>query len=599
MSADQSEHVEEQDVVEYRPLRIWPALILLAVLAAARFLPSRIDDLSITVLMTAFFSMLGSQSLLVLWWLLASRATWRERLVGVAGLAILGVVTLQVVHESMIGPGMMMVVFPACLAAFSLGAILLSQQPTFRRTIVALVLAACALSVTSLLRNDGMWGDFALDLHWRFTPSSEDQLVADSQTGDPANLQRFETPEVEAALAAPDWPAFRGPQRDGRQRGSQLATDWSTQPPEQLWKIAVGPGWSSFVVAGNLLYTQEQRGPQEAVVCYDANTGDQLWIQQYESRFSDPLGGPGPRATPTLADGALYVMGGEGLLARLDPKSGDILWQQDLRDVAAREPPTWGFSSSPLVVGNSVIVYAGGAGDRGTLAFDTETGELRWSAPAGDHAYCSPQLNNISGTDYVVVLSNAGLDLLDPNSGDARFNYDWQIENYRALQPQVFASSDLLVPSGLDIGIRRLTITSEDGNLAANDLWTTRHLDPDFNDFVVHDGHAYGFDGLVFACIDLEKGKRQWKRGRYGKGQVLLLEDSGLLLVISEFGEIVLLRASPEKHEELAKVPALEGRTWNHPVLVGDRLYIRNSQEAACYRLPLAAEQGADSMAAG
>ncbi len=483
----------------------------------------------------------------------------------------------------------MIVTVPMGTAAFALGAVLCSRMLTFRRTLIAVLLAIAGFGFSTLLRSDGMWGDFALGLHWRWLPSPEEQMLASKRTQTPVTLEELTTADIDQALANPEWPAFRGSDRASRQTGTQLALDWDTNGPEELWRIAVGPAWSSFAVAGNLLFTQEQRGKMETVVCYDANSGRQVWAHQFESRFDDPMGGPGPRGTPTLAGGALYALGAEGFVMRLDPKTGEVVWQQDLREVADRQPPMWGFSSSPLVVDSVVIVYAGGKGNKGTLAFDVESGNLCWSAAAGDHSYSSPQLGRLANKTYVLMLTNTGLDVLDPATGEARLGYEWKHEGYRSLQPQVVDGDSVLMPTGMGTGTRRIRVTNNDDELSVEELWTSRDMKPDFNDFVVYQGHAYGFDNAIFACIDLETGARMWKGGRYGKGQVLLLEDSGALLVVSEKGELVLLKADSSKHTELAKLKVLEGKTWNHPVVVGDRLYIRNAQEAACYRLPLAA----------
>ena len=146
----------------------------------------------------------------------------------------------------------------------------------------------------------------------------------------------------------------------------------------------------------------------------------------------------------------------------------------------------------------------------------------------------------------------------------------------------------IVLATGLGSGTRRLGVSKRADGLAAEEQWTSRRLKPDFNDFVVFEGHAYGFDDSIFTSVDLENGERNWKKGRYGKGQVLLLKNSRLLLVVTERGEVVLLDADPSAHTELARFQALEGKTWNHPVVVGDRLYIRNAEEAACYELPLA-----------
>ncbi len=361
----------------------------------------------------------------------------------------------------------------------------------------------------------------------------------------------------------------------------------ATQGKNFAVNIDVGPGWSSFSVAGKLLFTQEQRGTKETVACYAADTGREVWTQQIESRFDDTLGGPGPRATPTIADGSLFVMGATGHLMRLDPKTGHIVWQTDLRKVAGRKPPMWGFCSSPLVTEKSVIVHAGGKGDKGTLAFDVTTGELNWSAPSGDHSYSSPQLSTIAGESLVLMLSNNGIELLDPQTGAIRLKYEWKTDNYRDLQPQVIDGDRILLPTGMGTGTRCFHVTKEGEKLSTNDLWTSRDLKPDFNDLVVYKGHAFGFDSAIFTCIDLATGERKWKGGRYGKGQVLLLEESGLLLVAGEYGDVILVKADPASLTELGRFQAIEGKTWNHPVVTDDRLYIRNAQQAACYRLPL------------
>jgi hypothetical protein len=140
----------------------------------------------------------------------------------------------------------------------------------------------------------------------------------------------------------------------------------------------------------------------------------------------------------------------------------------------------------------------------------------------------------------------------------------------------------------MNAGTRAIRISRTSGQLTAQELWTSRNLKPDFTDIVTYQGHAYGIDGGIFTCIDLKTGDRKWKGGRYGKGQVLLLETSGLLLIAAEDGRVVLVRADPGAHAEVASFNGIEGKTWNHPVVVGDRLYLRNSQQAACFQLPLA-----------
>jgi outer membrane protein assembly factor BamB len=336
-----------------------------------------------------------------------------------------------------------------------------------------------------------------------------------------------------------------------------------------------------------MLFTQEQRGPKEAVVCYDADSGKEIWKTEIDARLEDPMGGPGPRATPTLANSALFVSGSTGALLRLDPITGAIIWKKECTQVADSKTPMWGFSDSPLIVGQTVIVYGAGSGEKGLLAFDIASGELRWSAPCPGDSYGSPQLNRILDEDSVVMLTKSGVLLLDPVNGKTRLNYDWPIPQYRALQPHVIGNDTILLPTGLNMGTRAIRLKKINGQYSAEELWTSRQLKPDFVDLVTFQGHAYGNDGGILACIDLKTGERKWKGGRYGKGQILLLENSALLLILSEQGQAVLVAADPSEHKEIASIQALEGKTWNHPVVINARLYVRNSQEAAAFKLPL------------
>jgi len=454
-----------------------------------------------------------------------------------------------------------------------------------------LLLAAAGFGFSVLLRNDGMNGEYQLTLHWRWAPTAEEQMLAARTTSGAAPKPSMPS---NLALANPEWPGFRGADRSDSCHGPMIATNWSEHRPRQLWKVPVGPGWSSFAVAGNLLFTQEQRGPMETVVCYDAATGREIWNHQYEARLEDPMGGPGPRATPTLANGGLFVTGATGMFLRLNLATGDVVWQKDLKEVASRQAPMWGFAGSPLVIGSNAIVWAGGKDGKGLLAFDVETGALRWSAATGDHTYASPQLNTIAGEELVLMLSNDGLVLVEPATGKVRLNYEWKFSGYRALQPRVVGDDTVLLGTPMNIGTRAIHITKVNGELVAEELWTSRNLKPDFSDMVTYQGYIYGNDGGFLTCLDLKTGDRIWKGGRYGKGQLLLLENAGLLLVTAEDGQVHLVRADAKAFVEVDSFKALEGKTWNHPVVVGDKLYVRNAQEAAGFQLSIgkAAEAG-------
>ena len=572
---------------QFRPLRVWPAFVLALLMIGARFGPDISEEGAAKYWMVAVFGPLLGCLLLLIWWLAASRATWRERLFGFLGLVASAAIAISLAHPTMRGAATTYFTLPIGFFLFALTAALVKKSPPAIRSGTAVLLAFAGFSLSMLLRNDGMTGDYKFSFHSRWKQTVEDAMLAAQKPPTPKPTAQIDRNSLTNSLAHPEWPEFRGSDRAGRSLAPSISTNWNEHPPKLLWKIPVGPGWSSLAVAGRMLFTQDQRGPKETVLCYDADSGREIWKTEIDGRLDDPMGGPGPRATPTLANGALYVVSSTGAFLRLNPVTGEIVWKKDLTQVAGSKVPMWGFSSSPLVLGPVVVVYGGGAGEKGLLAFETASGDLRWSVPCPVNSYGSPQVNNILGEDSILMLSSSGLVLLDPANGKTRLDYEWKIAQFRAVQPHVVGSDTILLPTGMNMGTRAIRIKKSNGQYAAEELWTSRQLKPDFVDLVTYHGHAYGNDGGILTCIDLQTGERKWKGGRYGKGQILLLENSGLLLILSEQGQVVLVAADPNEHRELASFQALEGKTWNHPVLVGDRLYVRNSQEAAAYRVQL------------
>jgi outer membrane protein assembly factor BamB len=238
-----------------------------------------------------------------------------------------------------------------------------------------------------------------------------------------------------------------------------------------------------------------------------------------------------------------------------------------------------------LVVDDIVIVAASGT----LAAYDLATGKPRWVGPHRGGTYSSPQLATIDGVAQILLLSPPGATSVAPADGALLWEYSWQ--GGAIIQPALTAEGDVLVNAmgaAGGIGTRRLAVAHGPSGWTVQERWTSTGLKPYFNDFVVHKGHAFGFDGSILACIDLQDGKRTWKGGRYGNGQLVLLTDQDVLLVLSEEGELALVSATPDQFTELARFPGLEGKTWNHPALVGDVLLVRNGQEMAAFRLSLA-----------
>jgi len=564
---------------EQPSLRVWPGVAIVVLQWLARFV---VPIFAPGALAFSVLSGLAGGLAVLVWWVFFSRAPWSERLGAVVLMVAALVATSSLIDVSILtgGQGLMFPIFavPTMSLAFVVWAVATRHLPTGQRraALGATVLLVCG--AWTLVRIDGITGDFNADFAWRWAETHEERLLAaaDDEPGRP--------PLVSAAAdTGVGWPGFRGPERDGVVRGVRIDTDWSTNPPVELWRRPIGPGWSSFAVRGDLLFTQEQRGDDEVVAAYDATTGAPVWRHRDEARFWESHGGAGPRATPTLRGDRVYTFGATGILNALDAADGTVVWSRNVASDTGAQIPGWGFAGSPLIVGDVVVVAASGQ----IAAYDIVTGESRWSGPAGGYGYSSPHLLTIDGVAQVVLMSAAGASSFAPADGAQLWEHAWP-PGARIVQPAMTADGDLLISGGEGTGMRRIAVARGAGAWTVEERWTSIRLKPYFSDFVVHEGHAYGFDGSILACIDVRDGQRKWKGGRYGQGQLVLLPDQDVLLVITEEGDLALVSATPEGYSELATVAALNGKTWNHPVLAGDLLLVRNAEEMVAFRLKLA-----------
>jgi len=612
---------------------LWPGVAAAVLLCLLRFVaPIAVPDLALY----GFIGAIGCALVIVLWWLLFSRAPWIERVGALALMAIAMYATSRVVHISirtaMMGnmlPVYSIFVLPPALVLWAAATHRLSDG-TRRLWLIVTICVTCG--AFTLLRTDGVKG-FGSQLTWRWSKTAEQRLLArtvDERVNSPlpppvvsptptsspdaaeAPLASptSDKPAADATLAAPvgrsahsigngtetppastvtkpaEWPGFRGPGRDGIVHGVRLNTDWASSPPVPLWHRPIGPGWSSFAVSGDLFYTQEQRGEDEIVACYRVASGELVWRHRDKVRFWESNGGAGPRATPTLSNGRVYAFGATGTLNALDAGTGALVWSRDVAADADKKVPMWGFASSPLVIGDLVVIAASGK----LVAYDVASGKPRWFGPDLPGSYSSPHRATIDGIDQVLLLTAAGATSVAPADGKVLWEHAWP-EGTTIVQPAMTADGDVLINSLTatgGLGIRRLGVAHGAGGWTVTERWTSTGLKPYFNDFVVHNGHAYGFDGSILSCIDLQDGKRKWKGGRYGDGQLVLLPDQDLLLVVSEEGDLALVKATPDQFTEVARVKAIDGKTWNHPVLVRDFLLVRNGEEMAAFRLSLA-----------
>lgn len=579
MSAD----VETPDAGRW-PVRVWPGVLIVLAVAGLLVVPG----LVVPKTMVHFVAFFGGPALgavaLVVWWTFAARVRGRDRWLYPVLLFVPAVLLAASAYRKS----------PEAVAAFALPAVMagwvgwLVVTPRLdglgRRVGLALVLIG-AWGVIGLTRLDGLDGDLIPAVSWRWQPTAEDQFLAEK-----AGTRGAPAAGAEPVVVGPgDWPGFRGPDRDGRLAGVTIPTDWAAKPPELVWKHRVGPGWGSFAAVGGRLFTQEQRGADEAVVCYAADTGDEVWEARRAGRFEESIGGPGPRATPTVHAGRVYAQGAAGTLVCLDAATGNAVWAADLTAApVGGKVPQWGYASSPLVVDGVVVVYAGGPGGKGTAAYRADTGALAWAAGNAAHGYSSAHLATLGGERQVLMVSDFGVESFAPADGRVLWSHNWHVPGMnRVTQPVVLSDTDVLVCTGVgpQQGARRLRVTKAADGWDVKTLWTSRDLKPYYNDAVVYQDHLYGFDDSRLCCLDLATGEKLWQHGGYKHGQVLLLADQGVLLVQAEFDRVALVRATPDDFAELATFPTLPGKTWNHPVVAGGRLYVRNGERAAAYRL--------------
>ncbi len=525
--------------------RWWPAVAILCLATAAEVaLWIYFSDNIMQQVLSSWMVVLGASALLGLWWLFFSRLPWRTKFLGLASVAGIGLVFL------------------------------------------------------GLFRYEGLGGDFKPIFKSRFEKTTEEKVA--ELTPEAAKRIASQTADegAEKLVATErDWPGFRGPYRDGIARGEEVRSDWHEHPPKAVWRRPVGPAWSSFALVGDFLFTQEQRGDSEAVVAYRPDTGEEIWVHTNPGRHETFLGGIGPRATPTFHDSRLYVLGATGTLDCLEPTTGKVIWSRQIAEDAGTEQLEFGFSGSPLVVDDKVIVNPGknvptggdpsmydGSPPGAVIAYDRLTGDIVWKTGMRQAGYGAPRLEIVDGEPQILIFKAWGLSGHDPATG--RELWWWEFINpygTNAVQPILTASGDIYI-STESTGSALLHVSRQ------ADAWTVepRWVRPNkmrlrFNGGVLQDNHVYGLDGGILSAFELGEGKRAWKKGRYRFGQILMLED--FLLVLAENGDVALVRVSPVSMTEVGRFHAIDGRCWNHPVVRNGLLYVRSDEEMACYDL--------------
>ena len=410
--------------------------------------------------------------------------------------------------------------------------------------------------------------------------------ASDARKGDVAPTTADSTPPATPAadLAAPYWTDFRGPNRDGEYREQPLIEEWPAGGLTPLWKQPAGGGYASFVVARGRAFTIEQRGHQEVVAAYDARTGRELWTNTWPTEFRESMGGDGPRATPTWAGGRVYALGAMGELRSLDEASGHTVWRTNILTDSGGRNLDWGMAAAPLIVDDIVVVLPGGPNGQSVAGYDRATGKRVWSALGDQQGYASPMLVTLKGVRQILVFSATRLMGLAPGDGNVLWEYPFPTYNgINAAQPLVIGDNRIFLSASYGAGAAVIELTGGASGFSVREVWRNNRMKNRFSGSVLRDGIIYGLDESILAAIDAVTGELKWKGGRYGYGQVLLAGRN--LIVLTEDGDLALVRATPERHEEIARFSVLEGKTWNVPALAGGYLLVRNLAEMAAFDL--------------
>lgn len=411
--------------------------------------------------------------------------------------------------------------------------------------------------------------------------ANEDATPVARAAAEPAAAPVAPAASPGAMQLAAVWSDFRGPDRDGRHTSGPIRTDWPASGLPLLWKQPIGLGYASFVAAGGRAFTIEQRRDQEIVASYDIETGREIWTNGWSGEFVETMGGDGPRATPTYHAGRIYALGALGELRSLDARSGRLIWRRNVLTDGGAGNLQWGMAGAPLIVDDTVIVLPGGTG-HSVVAYDLAAGTPRWHVLDDPTAYVSPMLVTLAGTRQLLVVTAVRAIGLAPEDGRLLWEYSWPTDmGINAAQPLLLGGDRVFLSAGYGQGAAVFEVVRSGDQFTTKTIWQNTRMKNKFSSSLFHGGHIYGLDEAILACVDAATGDLRWKGGRYGYGQVMLSGDH--LIVITEAGELVLVKATPERHVEVARFQAIEGKTWNHPIIANGRLLVRNLQEMAAF----------------
>jgi outer membrane protein assembly factor BamB len=383
-------------------------------------------------------------------------------------------------------------------------------------------------------------------------------------------------------LSAADWPQWRGPRRDGIAAETGLLKSWPAAGPPQVWRAAgAGNGYSSFAVAGNRLYTMGAKGNQELLLAYDTATGKTVWETPIGARLEQDRG-DGPRGTPTVDGNRIYSITGRGDLSCVDATNGKKVWSVSFTSAFSSSIPNWGFSESPLVVGDRVIANAGGP-DASIVAFNKTNGNVLWKSGSDRAAYSSGVLHEASGIREAIFFTAENALGVNVSDGRILWTYNKASNRTANISTPVLRGDRVFISSDYGTGGGLLQLSPAGGGVSAKEVYFTREMRTHHNTAVLIGDHMYGFSSAILTAMKFDDGTVAWRDRSVGKGSLVSAE--GQLYLFSENGVVGLADAAPEGYRERGRFTLKTGSlpTWTHPVVSGGRLYLRDQDTIYAY----------------
>lgn len=389
-----------------------------------------------------------------------------------------------------------------------------------------------------------------------------------------------------ANAAAEDWPCWRGPNHDGKSSETAFVKSWTTARPI-LWQKSIGHGYSGIIVVNGKAYTAGQKDKDQTLYCFDANSGKVLWSKSIDKPYKDSMGwGDGPRGTPTFDDGHIYIMGANGRVGCYNADTGKKIWS---REYDAR--PQWGYSGSVLVLNNLAIVATGGKGG-GLRALDKTSGHEVWKAGGDDDSgYSTPYPFVHDGKTYVAGFLGNSAVIVEAVTGREVCSIDWKTDWKVNAATPIYEYGYLFLGSGYRTGCGVIKLITDGDKLLAKEQWQSRRMKNKFQTPVLHDGNLYAFDEKGFKCVNFATGEVRWEQGgRPNENGTVLLAD-GRLIALTQEGELMIGKASPEAFSADARQVIFEQKgkkheqCWTVPTLSDGRLYARNLNKIICLDL--------------